>query len=220
MLQPILDAGAKIPGNPGRERGTQIAANHIAAQREGKSCLFQPPGSQVLPEFEALRRVGQLAFMDDEAELGVTRLDRGTDPVEGHYHGLEFGLIELEGEICSGAEARHRDATAPQGIPGITRRGSERNQPRSVSVAHRGAARQQPIALGEIGVGVDRNRGNLELTAQRALIERFDVGELVQVAELPGIELALGERIKHERVVGIGTVADTYGLSHGLNGKR
>ncbi len=62
---------------------------------------------------------------------------------------------------------------------------------------------------------MNRHRGDLELGAQRAPIERLDVLQLVHITQVAGIELPFGERVEHERIVGIGTVGDTDGLGHG-----
>jgi hypothetical protein len=56
--------------------------------------------------------------------------------------------------------------------------------------------REQRVAVGEVGVRVDRNGGHLELTAQRALVERFDVLKLVDVGEAFGVDLPVGERVR------------------------
>ena len=86
--------------------------------------------------------------------------------------------------------------------------GVARDEARAVAIAHRGAVRQQRVAVGQVGVGVDRDRGDLELTAHRALVQRLDVLQLVDVGEAFGVDLPGGERVEHERVVGIRAVGD------------
>ena len=56
-------------------------------------------------------------------------------------------------------------------------------------------------------VGVDADRGDVQLAARGAFVQRLDV--LEDVLELPAarVDLVLGERVKHERIVGIGRVA-------------
>ena len=68
----------------------------------------------------------------------------------------------------------------------------------------------------EIGVRVNGDRGHLQLSAPGALVEGLDVGELVQVPEIAGVELPFGERVEHEGVVGVGAVGDVDGAGHGL----
>ena len=89
------------------------------------------------------------------------------------------------------------------------------DDPRAVAVAHGRAAPQQRVPVGEVGVGVDRHGGDLELAGQRAAVERLDVGELVRVAQLAGVELVVRERPEHEGVVGVGAVGDLDHLGHG-----
>ena len=52
--------------------------------------------------------------------------------------------------------------------------------------------------------------------AQGALVERLDVGELVYVAQLAGVDLALGEGVEHEGVVRIGAVGDVDRTRHSV----
>jgi hypothetical protein len=60
---------------------------------------------------------------------------------------------------------------------------------------------------------MNRDRRDLELAGQRTPVEGFNVGQLVDVAER-GVDEALGERVEHERVVGVGGMADMDGLCH------
>ena len=86
--------------------------------------------------------------------------------------------------------------------------GVSRDEARAVAIAHRGAVRQQRVAIGQVGVGVNRDRGHLELTAHRALVERLDVLQLVNVGEAFRVDLPGGERVEHERVVGVRAVGN------------
>ena len=73
--------------------------------------------------------------------------------------------------------------------------------------------REERVAIGEMRVRVDRDRGHLELALERAAVERLDVLQLVHVVEVAGVDLPLGERVEHERVVGVGAVRDSDGAS-------
>ena len=64
------------------------------------------------------------------------------------------------------------------------------DESRTVSVSHRCAVRKQRVLVGQVRVGVNRDGRHLELTAQRSLIERFDVLQLVHVREAFGVDLA------------------------------
>ena len=68
--------------------------------------------------------------------------------------------------------------------------------------------RQQRVAVGEVGVGVDRDGGDFELARSARWFSDLDVLQLVDVGEPFRIDLAGGERVEHERVVGVRTVCD------------
>src|SRR5262245_19920341 len=61
---------------------------------------------------------------------------------------------------------------------------------------------------------MNRDRRDLELAGEGALVEGLDVRELVHVAEIAGIELVLGQGVEYERVVGVGRVRDANGAGH------
>ena len=77
---------------------------------------------------------------------------------------------------------------------------------------------QKRVAVGEVGIGVNRHRRDLELATQRALVEAFDVLELVDVSQVFGVDLAFGKRVEHERVVRIRAVGDVDGGGQGARG--
>ena len=72
--------------------------------------------------------------------------------------------------------------------------------------------RQEHVAVGQVRVGMEGDRRHRELTGHRASVQRLDVGELVAEGKPFGVDVALGERVEHERVVGVGTVRDGDGL--------
>ena len=102
-------------------------------------------------------------------------------------------------------------------LPRVAGRGRRRHQPRTVAVAHRRSASRAARSRAEVGVGVNRDGRDLELRAGAPLVQRLDVGQLVDVAQVAGVDLALGERVEHERVVGIGAVGDADGAGHGTS---
>src|SRR6185503_17041446 len=53
--------------------------------------------------------------------------------------------------------------------------------------------------------------GDLELTPERALIQRLDVLQLVNVAQPFRVDLALRERVEHEGIVGVWAMRDVNG---------
>ena len=63
------------------------------------------------------------------------------------------------------------------------------------------------------------DRGHLQLRAPGALVEGLDIGELMHVADIAGVELPFRERVEHEGVVGVGAVGDVDESGHGFLGK-
>ena len=147
-------------------------------------------------------------------DVHLAPMDRVLDPIERHHHLDEFGLVELERQIGGGEQPRHGDPQSAERRSRIGRAGPGAHQPGAVAVAHGRAGAEQRVLPPDVGVGVDRDGGHLELGPAGALIQRFDVRQLVHVAEIAGVELVGGERVEHERVVGIGAVGDVDRAGH------
>ena len=77
-----------------------------------------------------------------------------------------------------------------------------------VTIAHARAGSEQGIAVGQVGEGVDADGGDFELTVQGTPVERFDVFELMNEPQAAGVELVVGERVEHERIVRIRAMPD------------
>ena len=58
------------------------------------------------------------------------------------------------------------------------------------------------------GVSVDAQRGEFQLGLERPAVERFDVDQLVGEIVAAGLDLVLGQGVKHEGIVRIGAMAD------------
>jgi hypothetical protein len=62
---------------------------------------------------------------------------------------------------------------------------------------------------------VHRHGRHFELSGQRAAVERLDIGQLVNVEEIAGVQLLLRERPEHEGVIGVRAVGDAnHSLCH------
>ena len=148
---------------------------------------------------------GQLAFVDEEPEIDVAVGDAVLDLVERGGDRLEVRLVELEGEVCAGEWPGDRDALA---LHVCACGGGAAHEARSVAIAHGCTVREEGVSVAEVGVGVNGDRRDLELSAHGALVQRLDVLELVDVLEPFGIDQPVRERVEHERVVGVGAVGD------------
>ena len=198
------------------DRAAEIPPDRVAAERQGQAGVLQPPRAEIGPEVEAGVGVGELALVDQQPDVHLAPLDRVLDPVERHHDRHDVRLIELERQVGGGQLARARRPGGP-GARRVDRPGAVAWRPAGpVAVAHGGARAEERVVAPEIGVGVDRDRGHLELRAAGALVERLDIRQLVHVAQVAGVDLALRQRVEHERVVGVGAVGDADGAGHGV----
>ena len=71
-----------------------------------------------------------------------------------------------------------------------------------------------------MGIGVQAQGRQFQLAAERPAIERFDIHQFVPEDVRSGVDLAAGQGIEHERIVGVGTMADVdlqAGVFHGCS---
>src|SRR5689334_20911907 len=71
--------------------------------------------------------------------------------------------------------------------------------------------RQKGVPIRQICISVDRYGGNVKFATQRASVQRLDVLQLVHVADAVGVDLSVGERVEHERVVGVRAMREVDG---------
>ena len=148
--------------------------------------------------------------MDQQAGFVLARAHRLLDSIEGHGARDDAGAHSRSASAPSSTpRRRHRDLPRRDPLAGD---GRARHDDRTVAVAEGGAVGQQEVALGQARVGVEGDGRDGELSRHRAPVERFDVGQLVDEGETLGIDASFGERVEHERVVGVGAVRDGDGL--------
>src|SRR6266705_5695970 len=76
----------------------------------------------------------------------------------------------------------------------------------SVSIAHACAAWKQCVLVGDISIRVDGDRGNMQLAAPRALIQRLNIFQPMVETITAKIDFVFGHCVEHEGIVGIGRV--------------
>ncbi len=59
-----------------------------------------------------------------------------------------------------------------------------------------------------MGVGMNADGRQFQLAGKRPAIERFDIHQLMPKLIRPGIDLAVGQRVEHERIVRVRTMPD------------
>ena len=71
-----------------------------------------------------------------------------------------------------------------------------------------------------MGVGVQAQGRQFQLAAERPAIERFDIDQFVPEDVRSGVDLAAGQGVEHEGIVGVGAMADAdlqEGIFHGCS---
>ena len=117
-------------------------------------------------------------------------------------------LAEHEAESEErGRQRAGDDDLAPGEVVDVDR--LARDEDRPVARADRGAVRKQGVVVLDERVRGERDRGHLEARGARPLIQRLDVREHLLEAESARVDEIRRQRPVHERVVGVGAVADT-----------
>ena len=69
--------------------------NHIATQWQWQAAVFAaPPDAQVLADLQAFLRIGELAFMDDQAGIGLAFLDDAENLIERDHDARKVAEVE------------------------------------------------------------------------------------------------------------------------------
>jgi hypothetical protein len=144
--------------------------------------------------------------MNEYPGVGVSRKDVVLNLVEWYHNMPDRGLIETQHQkrCCElsgdGYSAPGKRAARVGGC------GRSRDHPGTVALADARSMSEERVAVREVGVRVQRHGRDLELPAQRALVQALDVGQLVRVAPEACVDSPGGERPEHEGIVGIRAV--------------
>jgi hypothetical protein len=209
MFEAVADAGFENAGDGAAIGFGEAFVDDVAAEWEREAVvLAAPPDAEVFAEDEAFVAVGELAFVDDQADVGAAVANGGEDLVEGDDDEVEVfgGLaeVELEREEGAGHGAGDGDFLFGDFFFREFLFGDEHG---AVAVAHAGAAGEEGVLVADVGVGVDGNGGDVEFAAGSTFVEGLDVLEDVFETKAVRGDEVFGERVKHERVVRIGRVA-------------
>ena len=210
MCQPECDAFAQMTADHADEIGAEIFADDVAAKGQRQFSLFMPPNTEIEQQVQATFTERQLPFVNQQPEIDGAIEHRIFDFVERHEDRLKVRFEQSQREIGAGERTGHGDARPFDRIGTALH---TTDDTRSVLVPHRCTVRQQRIVIRDVRERVDGHCGDFEFLTTCALIERLDVLQLVPVREPFGVDLALGERVKHECVVGVGAVCDGDGAS-------
>ena len=143
--------------------------------------------------------------MDDEPSLVLALEHLRNDLVEGHHFRFHSRSKKLQREISSRKRARNRNAFL---LDFTLRERARRNDHRPIALAHAAAARHQRVQILNIRIGVKRNRGHIVDAFARLLVQRLDIAKRVREAQSRHANLAGGQAVEHEGIVGIRAVSD------------
>src|SRR5438094_342549 len=191
----------------------EVEPPDVDAGRERQAGLARPHLAEVEHLHEPHPCVGDLALVDQEPDIGLALEDGRRNLVEGHLDQRRVADVEAQkerrGRVAAG-DRYHllRDRARVQRLT--------RHEDRPVALPHRGARIHHPVPVGDEEIRREGDRGHLELGSPRAAVQRLDVLEHVLDPDARDPYLPRRKRVEHERVVGIGAVADSYRLHPGL----
>ncbi len=195
----------------------QVPAHHVDAKGQRQPRLLLPLLPQVEHLVQAHALVGDLAFVDEQAQVGLALQHHSRDLVEGHLDGGRVPDVEAQQERGGGVAARDGDDLL------LELRALDRplgHQDGTVALSHGRSRIHHPVAVVHQGVGGGGDRGHLEFAGSRAPIQRFDVLQHVLDGDPGDLHLAGIERVEHEGVVGVGTVTDANEHATSLGASR
>ena len=89
-------------------------------------------------------------------------------------------------------------------------RAVEESKPMAYTCFHRCTRREQRVSIIEVGVGVDRHRGDLVGAVEGRLVEGLDVDQLVGELVVARRDQVLRQGVEHERIVGRVSIRDIF----------
>ena len=144
--------------------------------------------------------------MDDQPGIVLAFQNGGNNLVEGHHFGLNVGRKELERQHCGSQRARDGDL---QLLHFVQRVAFGRDDHRAVAIAYAAAARHQRIAVLQVRIRVEGDRGHVEVGfANRPVVQRLNVAKHMGELETRNANLVGRQTVEHECVVRIRTVCN------------
>jgi len=154
--------------------------------------------------------------LDDEPRIELARNDCWDDLVERNADGLDLGCEELQSQVGRSEWAGYGDSCLADLRLTELARGDDH---RPVALAHRTAAGHQGVIVLQVGIRVERDRGDvIKGFADRPLVQGFNVGEGVGELVAWDTNLVGREPVEHKRVVGVRAVGNADLLSRGGGG--
>ena len=149
--------------------------------------------------------------MDQQPRLNLVVSNGVENPVEGDDLVANTRIKQPQDEKRSSEDTGHGDSRSGKLIDANA---IACDEDRSVVLTEAAPDRKQSVATGQVRVRMKRDGGNLVFTLERFPIQRLDVVENVRVSKVAGRDLAGGQAVKHECVIGIGAVGDSNLSAH------
>ena len=181
------------------------AANGVATQGQRQSGLIAPPLAHVENAVQALAVEGELAFVNDEPGLVLAVEHLGNDLVEGNDLGSDIGREQLERQVRRGHGARHGDFAARDFVQRNVARGHDHGP---VTLADASAAGHDGVLVLDVRIGVKGDRRDVVEAVHGFAIQGLDIAKRVGKLHPRHANLVGRHAVKHEGVVGVGTVRD------------
>ena len=146
--------------------------------------LSSTTGPDRRPDADSVRRyVSCPSWMIRPASIGWPRKFAGLDDIEDlvERHDDVLKLAQAPGTAAGSERPWSACPERRSSGRGATRasRGSPGDDHRAVIVAHARAAGAQDVLIGQIGIGMQAERGQLQFAGKSPAVERFDIDQLV-----------------------------------------
>ncbi len=149
--------------------------------------------------------VGQLAFVDQQPGIDFPALHRGDDLVERDHLEPEIHQQQLQQQVRAGHRAWHPDPVVGH-LADLHRFPGHDHRPTAVTKTS--AAAQQGVLIHHVAVGVGADRRDVQFAFHGLVVEGFDVGNDMLEREAVGLQFAVGQGVKHERIIRVRAVAN------------
>ena len=203
MFEPAPDRLGEDVGEIAEAR--DVAARDVDAERQRQAGFEEPPLAQVEHLVQAEVRERELPLVDQEAVVGAAGSNLVRDLLEGQLAKRDLAEREPERQERRCHGPRHDDLLAAQIVE---RRRLTGNDDRAVPRADARSVRKKNVVLLNERIGSERDRGDLEPGRARPLVQGLDIGEYLLEDEAPPVDEVGRQRPVHERVVGVGAVAN------------
>ena len=185
---------------------SEIAANGVSTERQRQSGILHPPLSQIHDQMQSVILVRQLPFVNNQPRIDFAFPCHGKNLIKRIKNRSEIvAQRQFQCKIRRRQLAWNCDPFAAKVVQ--TAR-LTRDDHWSVVVTHAASAGAKSVFVGHIGIAVQTDGRQFQFATKRPVVERLNILKLMCKPVRTGLNLVVGERVKHERIVGIRAVAN------------